>query len=211
MGLRGVLQHQRDELVDARLGDLQLESSAATWRRHVTVPHAMWRRSSSPMRFTNCRIPDRNPRIGVNPLLRIVSRHRHHAFDDVVVGHRRADVSPTAACLSSGRRGTAGVPRRRSCGRRACRRGSSEGRRSTRRRRATSGTPGCACVLERELRQVHPVAEPALNPHRRRERPDVLGHRLLTREELRTQPGSRVALEVTECLPRTASAAGCPS
>ena len=35
----------------------QLASSAATWRRQVKVPHAMWRRSSSPIRRTNSCIP----------------------------------------------------------------------------------------------------------------------------------------------------------
>ncbi|COW29982.1 Uncharacterised protein [Mycobacterium tuberculosis] len=38
---------------------VQLASSAATWRRQVKVPQAMWRRSSSPMRRTSSCMPGR--------------------------------------------------------------------------------------------------------------------------------------------------------
>ena len=55
--------------------------------------------------------------------------------------------------------------------------------------------------LERELRQVHLVAEPALGPHRRHERLDVLGDRFLACDELGAQSGGPVAFEVGQRLP----------
>ena len=56
-------------------------------------------------------------------------------------------------------------------------------------------------LLERELRQVHLVAEATLGPHGRQERLDVLGHRLLAGDELSAESGGPLAFEVRQCLP----------
>ncbi|EUA43074.1 hypothetical protein I552_7815 [Mycobacterium xenopi 3993] len=60
---------------------------------------------------------------------------------------------------------------------------------------------GVLGLLERELRQVHFVAEPPFRAHRGHERLDVLGDRLFARDELRAQPGGVVALALSKRLP----------
>ena len=50
--------------------------------------------------------------------------------------------------------------------------------------------------LERELRQIHLVAQPTFGAHRGHERLNVLGHRFLPGDELGAQPGRIVALVV---------------
>ena len=55
--------------------------------------------------------------------------------------------------------------------------------------------------LERELRQVHLVAQPSLGAHCGHERLDVFGHRFLTGDELRAQPDGVIALGIRQLLP----------
>ena len=55
--------------------------------------------------------------------------------------------------------------------------------------------------LERELRQIHLVAQPTLGPHCGHERLNVLGHRFLAGNELGAQPGGVVAFVVRQPLP----------
>lgn len=56
-------------------------------------------------------------------------------------------------------------------------------------------------LLERELREIHLVAQSSLGPHRGHERLDVLGDRLLAGDELRAQPGGIVAFDIRQLLP----------
>ena len=56
-------------------------------------------------------------------------------------------------------------------------------------------------LLERELRQVHLVAEATFGPHGRHERLDVLGDRFLAGDELSAQSGGPVPFEVRHGLP----------
>jgi hypothetical protein len=60
---------------------------------------------------------------------------------------------------------------------------------------------GVLGFLERELRQIHLVAESAFGAHRRHEGLDVLRDRFLAGDELCAQPGGPVALEVGQRLP----------
>jgi hypothetical protein len=55
--------------------------------------------------------------------------------------------------------------------------------------------------LERELGQVHLVAQPAFGPHRVHERLNVLGHGFLAGDELGAESGGVVAFVVRKPLP----------
>ena len=56
-------------------------------------------------------------------------------------------------------------------------------------------------LFERELRQVHLIAEATFGAHGRHEGLDVLGHRFLAGDELRAQPGGPVPFELRQGLP----------
>ncbi len=56
-------------------------------------------------------------------------------------------------------------------------------------------------LLERELRQIHLVAEATFGPHRRHEGLDVLSDRLLAGDELSAQSGGPVPFEFRQPLP----------
>ena len=55
--------------------------------------------------------------------------------------------------------------------------------------------------LERELRQIHLVAQPAFDPHRGHERLNVLRHGFFAGDELGAQPGGVVAFVVRKPVP----------
>src|ERR1700757_1210896 len=55
--------------------------------------------------------------------------------------------------------------------------------------------------LERELRQIHLIAEAPLGPHRASEGLDVLRYRFLARNELRAQPEGEVTFDIRQLLP----------
>ena len=56
-------------------------------------------------------------------------------------------------------------------------------------------------LFERELRQIHLIAEATLGAHGRHEGLDVLGDRLLAGDELSAQPGGPVPFELRHRLP----------
>ena len=145
--------------------------------------------------------PRQNVVVDANPVPRIVSRQSHHAFDDVVVRRRCAYLCGRRRIVDQRVEGfrqllVEDLP----IGGQVVEEdlhvvGDADGVEPQPEHLRVFG------LLERELRQVHLVAEAPLSPHRRHERLDVLGDGLLARDELRAQPGGPFAFQIGERFP----------